>query len=101
MLASHATLAYRRPAIELYGTTGTANLVGDDWDPHGLEVWREDAHAWELREPEDATWLWTDGLREAVLALQSGRAPLDNAALDVHLIEVIAACGTGAAETGA
>jgi predicted dehydrogenase len=66
VLASHATYAYRRPAIELYGTAGSANLPGDDWDPRGLEVWREGAHSWELREPDDATWLWTDGLREAV-----------------------------------
>jgi predicted dehydrogenase len=98
VLASHATPAYRRPAIELYGHAGTANLLGDDWDPAGLEVWREDGHVWELREPEDATWLWTDGLREAVLALQGGRAPLDKPELDVHLIDVIAACGASAAE---
>jgi hypothetical protein len=98
VLASHATPAYRRPAIELYGKTGTANLLGDDWDPAGLEVWRDDGHVWELREPEDATWLWTDGLREAVLALHGGRAPLDKPELDVHLIDVIAACGVRAAE---
>mgnify|MGYP003287912551 CR=1 FL=1 len=96
VLASHATYAYRRPAIELYGTAGTANLLGDDWDPRGLEVWREGAQAWELREPDDATWLWTDGLREAVTALRTGRAPLANPALDMHLIEVIAAAGRSA-----
>jgi predicted dehydrogenase len=98
VLASHSTPAYRRPAIELYGTAGTANLLGDDWDPHGFEVWREDAQIWEVHEPEDATWLWADGLREAVLALHAGRAPLHNPELDIHLIEVIAACGSSAAE---
>ena len=100
VLASHATYAYRRPAIELYGTAGTANLLGDDWDPRGLEVWREGAQAWELREPDDATWLWTDGLREAVAALRAGRAPLANPALDVHLIETIAAAGASAESGG-
>ena len=100
VLASHATYAYRRPAIELYGTDGTANLLGDDWDPGGLEVWRDEAQAWELREPDDATWLWTDGLREAVAALQTGRAPLANPALDVHLIELIAAAGASAESGG-
>lgn len=98
LLASHATVAYRRPAIELYGTSGTANLLGDDWDPHGLEVWRADGDLWELREPEDSTWLWSAGLREAVVALGSGRPPTANAELDVHLIDVIAAAGTSAAE---
>jgi predicted dehydrogenase len=98
LLASHATVAYRRPAIELYGTSGTANLLGDDWDPHGLEVWRADGDLWEFREPEDSTWLWSDGLREAVVALASGRPPTANAELDVHLIDVIAAAGRSAAE---
>ena len=100
VLASHATYAYRRPAIELYGTDGTANLLGDDWDPGGLEVWRDEAQAWELREPDDATWLWTDGLREAVAALQTGRAPLANPALDGHLIGLIAAAGASAESGG-
>jgi predicted dehydrogenase len=98
LLASHATVAYRRPAIELYGTSGTANLLGDDWDPHGLEVWRADGDFWELREPEDSTWLWSDGLREAVVALGSGRPPIASAELDVHLIDVIVAAGRSAAE---
>jgi predicted dehydrogenase len=100
LLASHATVAYRRPAIELYGTAGTANLIGDDWDPHGLEIWREGAGAWELREPEDATWLWTAGLNEAVESLRTGRRPLDKPELDVHLIEVIAAAGASASARG-
>ena len=96
VLASHATVAYRRPAIELYGSAGTANLTGDDWDPHGLEVWREGAGAWELRDPDDATWLWSAGLNEAVESLLTGRPPLDNPDLDLHLIEVIAAAGASA-----
>ena len=96
MLASHATVRYRRPAIELYGTEGTANLLGDDWDPQGIELWREDAQTWTVREPDDATWLWTDGLREAVSALHGGRPPLAAPAIDVHVLDVIAAAGRAA-----
>jgi predicted dehydrogenase len=98
VLASHATWRYRRPAIELYGTAGTANLLGDDWDPHGIELYRESTGIWELLEPEDATWLWADGLREAVEAIREGRAPLDEPALDVHLHEVIDAAAQAARE---
>jgi predicted dehydrogenase len=98
VLASHATWRYRRPGIELYGTEGSANLLGDDWDPHGLEVYRERVGSWELIERDDATWLWTDGLREAVAAIRAGRAPLGDPALDVHLIEVIEAATEAAAE---
>ena len=61
---------YRRPALELYGTEGTANLLGDDWDPRGIELLRAGSGSWELIEPEDMTWLWTDGLREAVMAVR-------------------------------
>ena len=99
LLASHITWSYRRPALELYGTEGTANLLGDDWDPHGIELYRESTGSWELFEPEDTTWLWADGLREAVVAIGSGADPLDEPALDVHLLEVIEAAGH-AASTG-
>ena len=98
MLASHATVRYRRPAIELYGTEGTANLLGDDWDPQGVELWREDAQTWTVREPDDTTWLWTDGLREAVSALHGDRPPLADPAIDVHVLEVIAAAGRAASD---
>jgi predicted dehydrogenase len=98
VLASHATVRYRRPALELYGTEGTANLLGDDWDPHGVEVWREERAAWELHEPDDSTWLWTDGLREAVAALREGRRPLAFPSLDVHVLDVIGAVARSAAD---
>lgn len=98
VLASHVTWRYRRPAIELYGTEGSANLLGDDWDPLGIELFREGTGSWELIEPDDATWLWTDGLREAVAAIGAGRAPLGDPQLDVHLLEVIEAAGRAAAE---
>jgi predicted dehydrogenase len=97
VLASHVTWRYRRPAIELYGTGGSANLLGDDWDPLGIELYREEAGTWELIEPDDATWLWTDGLREAVAAIRARGTPLADPELDVHLVEVIDAASRAAA----
>ena len=38
VVSSSAIQHYRRPALELYGTDGTANLLGDDWDPRGFEI---------------------------------------------------------------
>ena len=52
-----------------------ANLLGDDWDPTGFELWQNDAATWTLYEPVDATWLWTDGLRELVHAIRGARPP--------------------------
>lgn len=96
--ASHGMHAYRRPAIELFGTRGTANLLGDDWDPAGLEIWRDDAGAWTSMPPRDPTWLWTDGLRELVGALTEGRPPLASRAHDLHVLELVELASASAAE---
>jgi predicted dehydrogenase len=96
--ASHAIHAYRRPAIELYGSEGTANLLGDDWDPRGIELWRDGT--WRSLEARDPTWLWTDGLRELVAALAEGRAPRTDPAGVLHVLELIDAA-TAAALDGA
>jgi predicted dehydrogenase len=98
IVSSQAIQRYRRPALELYGTEGTANLLGDDWDPRGFEVWRNEAARWEGYEPIDGSWLWTDGLNEAVTALAEGRTPLADNDHDLHLLEVIDAARMAAAE---
>jgi predicted dehydrogenase len=66
VVSSHAIQRYRRPALEIYGDEGTANLLGDDWDPRGYEIWRNKSGCWEEYEPVEGTWTWTDGLTEAV-----------------------------------
>lgn len=86
LVSSHCIQRYRRPALEFYGTEGTANLLGDDWDPRGFEIWRNSAGCWEEFEPIDPTWLWADGLAEMVHALNEGREPLHS--LDHDLIKV-------------
>jgi predicted dehydrogenase len=91
IVSSHAIQRYRRPGLELYGTDGTANLLGDDWDPRGFEIWRNQSGFWEEYEPIEPTWLWADGLSELVAALMEDRAPLAEISHDVHLIEVLEA----------
>jgi predicted dehydrogenase len=97
VVASQAVQRYRRPAIELYGTAGSANLLGDDWDPRGYEVWRNETGAWEEREAIEPTWHWADGLREAVLALREGRPPLMSHEHDLHVLEILEAARVAAA----
>jgi predicted dehydrogenase len=89
---------YRRPALELYGTDGTANLLGDDWDPHGFEVWRNERGSREEHDAIEPTWLWADGLREAVADAREKRAPLARLDHDHHLLDVVAAARVSAAE---
>ena len=78
-----------------------ANEIANDtnkpqWDPAGLEVFRSSTGAWELREPLDTTWLWTDGLRELVDSIQEGRPPLGPPEVDLHLLDIVAAVGRAA-----
>ncbi|MEJ7616161.1 MAG: Gfo/Idh/MocA family oxidoreductase [Pyrinomonadaceae bacterium] len=96
VVSSHAIQRYRRPALEIYGTAGTANLLGDDWDPRGFEIWRNETNRWENYEPIEGTWTWTDGLAEIVRALQENRPPLANISHDLHLLDVIEAADQSA-----
>jgi len=98
VVSSQAIQRYRRPGLELYGTDGTANLLGDDWDPRGFEIWRNEAGRWEEYEPIDPTWLWADGLREAVVSLREERAPLTEPTHDLHLLDVVDAARRATAE---
>lgn len=98
IVSSQAIQRYRRPALELYGTEGTANLLGDDWDPRGFEVWRNEAARWEEYEPIDGSWPWADGLREAVAAVAEERTPLADNEHDLHLLDVIDAARLAASE---
>lgn len=98
VISSHCIQRYRRPALEFYGTEGTANLLGDDWDPRGFELWRNAKGCWEEFEPIDPTWLWTDGVVEMVQALREQRRPRHNVEHDLHLLEIIEACDRAARE---
>src|SRR5206468_4616419 len=98
LISGHCIQRYRRPGLELYGTEGTANLLGDDWDPRGFEIWRNQAGRWEEYEPIEGTWHWADGLREAVLAMWEDRAPLTDLTHDLHLLEIVEAARRAARE---
>ena len=98
IVSSHCIQRYRRPGLEFYGTEGTANLLGDDWDPRGFEIWRNSAGSWEEFEPIDPTWLWADGLSEMVHAICENRPPLHDPEHDIHLLDVIDASTRAAKE---
>jgi predicted dehydrogenase len=91
IVSSHAIVQYERPALEFYGSRGTANLRGDDWDPRGVDIWREERGCWECYPAIEPTWLWTDGLSDLVRAVRSGRPPLADLAHDLHLMEILSA----------
>jgi predicted dehydrogenase len=80
---------YRRPAVELYGTQGTLQMLGDDWAPQGYEMWQNAAGAWKVFYEADPFWSWTDGLRHLVDCIQNGKAPLCTPEHAYHVLEVM------------
>jgi predicted dehydrogenase len=88
LTASFAIQRYRTPGLELYGTEGTMQILGDDWAPGGYELWRNAAHAWTVVE-DRSTWPWTDGVRDLVDAIEAGRDATGDPAQACHVLEVM------------
>jgi predicted dehydrogenase len=82
---------YRSPAIELYGTDGVLQMLGDDWAPEGFEQWRNAAGVWEIFPESDPHWPWTDGLRHLVECIENGTPTVTRPEHAYHALEVMLA----------
>jgi predicted dehydrogenase len=82
---------YRSPALELYGTEGTLQMLGDDWAPAGYELWRNEIGAWQVYGETDPHWQWTQGLAHIVDCLRRGARPELKAEHALHVLEVMLA----------
>jgi len=80
---------YRCPAIEIYGSTGTIQMMGDDWAPRGYELWQNDVRAWKIYHDQNPRWPWTDGLRHLVDRIQHDVAPLMTPEHAYHVLEIM------------
>jgi predicted dehydrogenase len=80
---------YRCPAIELYGTTGTLQMMGDDWDPEGYELWQNDVGAWQIYGEPNPAWPWVDGLRHLVECIRAGTRPIITPEHAYHVTEIM------------
>jgi predicted dehydrogenase len=80
---------YRSPAIELYGSTGTLQMDGDDWAPQGHELWQRDVGAWRAYKELDPAWPWTDGLRHLVECIRDGTPPRIQPPHAYHALEIV------------
>ena len=81
--------SYRSPAIELYGSEGTIQMMGDDWRPRGYELWQNDVGAWQVFEDTDIYWPWTDGLRHLVECINRGAPPIITPEHGYHALEIM------------
>jgi predicted dehydrogenase len=89
---------YRSPAIELYGSHGVLQMLGDDWAPEGYELWRNDTRAWEIHEEQDPAWPWTDGLRHLVECIETGAEPVTRPEHAYHALEIMLAAQAAGAD---
>jgi predicted dehydrogenase len=89
---------YRSPAVELYGTDGVLQLLGDDWAPQGFERWTREREVWELHEESEPQWPWTVGLRHLVECVAAGTRPVNRPEHALHSVEVMLAAQTSARE---
>ncbi len=90
---------YRSPAVELYGTGGTAQLLSDDWAPQGYEITRTDRAGWTIYPEVEPNWPWTAGLRHLVDCLIDGTDLLIRPETAFHCLEIMTRAQV-AAETG-
>ena len=79
----------RSPAIEVYGSEGTVQLLGDDWAPQGYDLWTRSVGAWRHYKDLDPAWLWTDGLRHVVECIRTGRPPVIRPEHALHVLEIV------------
>jgi predicted dehydrogenase len=79
---------YRCPGIEVYGTEGTIQMLGDDWDPDGYELWQNRVGAWQVFKESDPDWPWTDGLRHIVECIRDKTRPLVTPEQALHVVEI-------------
>ena len=89
---------YRSPCIELYGTHGVMQMLGDDWAPEGHEVWRNDAESWEIHPETDPHWPWTDGLRHLVECIETGAPSVIRPEHAYHALEIMLAAQAAGAD---
>jgi predicted dehydrogenase len=80
---------YRSPCIEVYGSSGTIQMLGDDWDPEGYELWQNEVGAWQVYAETDPGWPWASGLEHLVECVRQGTRPLITPEHACHVLEIM------------
>jgi hypothetical protein len=80
---------YSSPAIELYGSDGTIQMLGDDWEPKAYEVWDNKRSAWELYKTPYANWPWASGLTHLIDCIINKKKPMINLDHAYHVNEIM------------
>jgi predicted dehydrogenase len=79
---------YRASGIEIFGSAGTLQFMGNDWDPRGLEVWTIADGCWQQFEA-DRPWPWTDGVRDFCQSIKERQSSELGISHTLHVLEII------------
>jgi predicted dehydrogenase len=79
---------YKVPGIELYGTEGTIQMIGEDWGPAGYEMWQNSAGCWQIFE-DPSRWPWSDGVRHIIECIETGTEPVITPQHAYHVLEIM------------
>jgi predicted dehydrogenase len=79
----------RAPAIEIYGTEGTLQMLGEDWAPNGYEMWQNKAQCWKVYEESDRHWHWAIGIDHIVDCIQRGIRPVIQPEHALNVLEIM------------
>lgn len=79
---------YRCPGIEIYGSQGTIQMLHEDWDPGGYELWQNSEGCWKVFE-DKGRWPWTDGVRHLLECIQQGVRPINTPEHAYHVLEIM------------
>jgi predicted dehydrogenase len=79
---------YKVPGIELYGSEGTIQMIGEDWAPAGYEMWQNDAGCWQVFS-EESNWPWSDGIRHLIESIETGTPPVITPEHAYHVLEIM------------
>jgi predicted dehydrogenase len=78
---------YKVPGIEIYGSEGTIQMIGEDWAPRGYELWQNSAGCWQTF--EDYVWPWPDGVRHLIESIETNTRPVITPEHALHTLEIM------------
>ena len=79
---------YRNCGIEIYGSEGTIQMLGEDWAPQGYELWQNSAGHWKVYDQRYG-WPWADGARHLIECIETGTPPVVTPEHAYHVLEVM------------
>ena len=80
---------YNSPAVELYGSNGTIQMLGDDWEPKAYEVWDNKRSSWEIFKTPYANWPWASGFTHLIDCIINKKKPIINLDHAYHVNEIM------------